>query len=104
MDTPSSIGSVRSCPFRVEAGAAPTKRTRPAASPTSQAFTTTGKRRRRGEPGSNLESREMDPRPIGVFDSRMGGPTVLHVCLVTLPHEGFVYLGDGVGRPSRPPA
>ena len=36
----------------------------------------------------------MDSRPIGVFDSGVGGLTVLHECLVTLPHEDFVYLGD----------
>ena len=33
-------------------------------------------------------------RPIGVFDSGVGGLTVLHELLVTLPHEDFVYLGD----------
>jgi glutamate racemase len=37
-----------------------------------------------------------DPRarPIGVFDSGVGGLTVLHELLVSLPHEDFVYLGD----------
>ncbi len=37
-----------------------------------------------------------DPRrrPIGVFDSGVGGLTVLHELLVRLPHEDFVYLGD----------
>ena len=35
-----------------------------------------------------------DPRPIGVFDSGVGGLTVLHECLVSLPEEDFVYLGD----------
>ena len=36
-----------------------------------------------------------DPtRPIAVFDSGVGGLTVLHECLVSLPHEDFVYLGD----------
>ena len=35
-----------------------------------------------------------DPRPIGVFDSGVGGLTVLHELLVALPHEDFVYLGD----------
>jgi len=44
----------------------------------------------------------MDPRPIGVFDSGMGGLTVLHECLVTLPHEDFVYLGDGARLPYGP--
>jgi glutamate racemase len=33
-------------------------------------------------------------RPIGVFDSGVGGLTVLHECLVTLPNEDFVYVGD----------
>ncbi|NLV71679.1 MAG: glutamate racemase [Actinobacteria bacterium] len=35
-----------------------------------------------------------DRRAIGVFDSGVGGLTVLHECLVNLPHEDFVYLGD----------
>jgi glutamate racemase len=39
---------------------------------------------------------ESDPRarPIGVFDSGVGGLTVLHELLVQLPHEDFLYLGD----------
>jgi glutamate racemase len=44
----------------------------------------------------------MDERPIGVFDSGMGGLTVLHECLVTLPHEDFLYLGDGARLPYGP--
>ena len=44
----------------------------------------------------------MNSRPIGVFDSGMGGLTVLHECLVTLPHEDFVYLGDGARLPYGP--
>jgi glutamate racemase len=44
----------------------------------------------------------MDPRPVGVFDSGMGGLTVLHECLVTLPHEDFVYLGDAARLPYGP--
>lgn len=35
-----------------------------------------------------------DPRPIGVFDSGVGGLTVLSALRETLPHENFVYLGD----------
>ncbi|MHB0979299.1 MAG: glutamate racemase [Thermoleophilia bacterium] len=35
-----------------------------------------------------------DPRPIGVFDSGVGGLTVLHECLVSLPAEDYIYLGD----------
>jgi glutamate racemase len=44
----------------------------------------------------------MDERPIGVFDSGMGGLTVLHECLVTMPNEDFVYLGDGARLPYGP--
>jgi len=33
-------------------------------------------------------------RPIGVFDSGVGGLTVLHELLVALPQEDFVYVGD----------
>src|SRR6266487_6648761 len=32
--------------------------------------------------------------PIAVFDSGVGGLTVLHEFLVSLPSEDFVYLGD----------
>ena len=44
----------------------------------------------------------MDGRPIGVFDSGVGGLTVLHECLVTLPAEDFVYLGDHARLPYGP--
>jgi glutamate racemase len=44
----------------------------------------------------------VDPRPIGVFDSGMGGLAVLHECLVTMPHEDFVYLGDEARLPYGP--
>jgi glutamate racemase len=33
-------------------------------------------------------------RPVAVFDSGVGGLTVLHELLVALPHEDFLYLGD----------
>src|SRR4029450_6419918 len=32
--------------------------------------------------------------PIAFFDSGVGGLTVLHECLVSLPEEDYVYLGD----------
>ncbi|MBA2581502.1 MAG: glutamate racemase [Thermoleophilaceae bacterium] len=32
--------------------------------------------------------------PVAVFDSGVGGLTVLHECLVSLPHEDFTYFGD----------
>src|ERR671926_1272659 len=44
----------------------------------------------------------MDSRPVGVFDSGVGGLTVLHECLVTLPHEDFLYLGDNARLPYGP--
>src|SRR6059058_614104 len=44
----------------------------------------------------------MDGRAIGVFDSGTGGLTVLHECLVTMPHEDFVYLGDHARLPYGP--
>ena len=44
----------------------------------------------------------MDARSIGIFDSGAGGLTVLHECLVTLPHEDFLYLGDGARCPYGP--
>jgi glutamate racemase len=43
--------------------------------------------------------------PIAMFDSGVGGLTVLHECLVSLGHEDFAYLGDTArfpyGRRSR---
>jgi glutamate racemase len=42
-----------------------------------------------------------DPRPIGVFDSGMGGLTVLRALVARLPHERFVYLGDTARLPSQ---
>src|SRR2546428_11313846 len=44
----------------------------------------------------------MDSRPVGLFDSGVGGLTVLHECLVTMPHEDFVYLGDHARLPYGP--
>ena len=37
--------------------------------------------------------------PIAMFDSGVGGLTVLHECLVSLPSEDFVYLGDSANFP-----
>lgn len=37
--------------------------------------------------------------PIAMFDSGVGGLTVLHECLVSLPEEDFVYLGDNARFP-----
>lgn len=40
-----------------------------------------------------------DTRPIGVFDSGMGGLTVLRALMARLPGEHFVYLGDTARLP-----
>src|ERR1700751_5462984 len=45
----------------------------------------------RSEPA---DARDRRRSPIGVFDSGVGGLTVLHELLVALPHEDFLYLGD----------
>jgi len=36
----------------------------------------------------------MDNRPIGIFDSGLGGLTVVKEVMKALPHENIVYLGD----------
>jgi glutamate racemase len=40
-----------------------------------------------------------DPRPIGVFDSGVGGLTVLREILRRSPYESLVYLGDNARAP-----
>lgn len=40
-----------------------------------------------------------DPRPIGVFDSGVGGLTVLREILRRLPNESTIYLGDNARAP-----
>ena len=38
-------------------------------------------------------------QPIGVFDSGMGGLTVMRALVQRLPKESFVYLGDTARLP-----
>jgi len=40
-----------------------------------------------------------DPRPIGIFDSGMGGLTVMRALRSRLPREDFIYLGDTARLP-----
>lgn len=40
-----------------------------------------------------------DPRPIGVFDSGVGGLTVLRALIDRMPAESFIYLGDTARLP-----
>jgi glutamate racemase len=57
-------------------------------------------------PSIALAPEELRRRPVGVFDSGVGGLTVLHELLVQLPAEDFVYLADSARLPygSRAPA
>ena len=41
----------------------------------------------------------MNTRPIGIFDSGLGGLTVLKALLKALPHEHFIYFGDSANVP-----
>lgn len=47
-------------------------------------------------------TRSADPRPIGVFDSGVGGLTVLSEIRRRLPAEATVYLGDNARTPYGP--
>lgn len=44
-------------------------------------------------------SQALRDRPIGVFDSGMGGLTVMRALMARLPSESFVYLGDTARLP-----
>ncbi len=41
----------------------------------------------------------MDSRPIGVYDSGMGGISLLGAIRLSLPNESIIYLGDGKNCP-----
>jgi glutamate racemase len=45
-----------------------------------------------------------DPRPIGVFDSGVGGLTVVRALMKSLPDEPIVYIGDTARFPYGPKA
>ncbi len=42
----------------------------------------------------SVDKQELSTLPIGMFDSGLGGLTVLHECLVAMPAENFAYVGD----------
>ena len=46
-----------------------------------------------------MNNHETNKRPIGVFDSGVGGLTVLKALREALPHEDLVYLGDTARLP-----
>ncbi len=41
----------------------------------------------------------MDCRPIGIFDSGLGGLTVLDKCMQIMPNEDYIYFGDNARVP-----
>jgi glutamate racemase len=44
-------------------------------------------------------SSDIASRPIGIFDSGMGGLTVMRALMARLPNENFIYLGDTARLP-----
>ncbi|HXW58090.1 MAG TPA: glutamate racemase [Solirubrobacteraceae bacterium] len=52
------------------------------------------RRSRAGALGADERAGDPRTRPVGVFDSGVGGLVVLHELLVRLPHEDFLYIGD----------
>src|SRR6266498_3463365 len=88
MPTLSDIGIVRSVLVNADAALG--------------AISETAERARASRRMAPAYNRAMDSRPVGVFDSGTGGLTVLHECLVTMPHEDFVYLGDHARLPYGP--
>src|SRR5215207_6788355 len=47
----------------------------------------------------SADASDVRRRPVGVFDSGVGGLTVLHELLVRLPHEDYLYLADSARLP-----
>ena len=45
-------------------------------------------------PNIQAGGKNMDTRPIGVFDSGVGGLTVVKQMIKTMPNENIIYFGD----------
>ena len=50
-------------------------------------------------PGPSVVPGKREPTPIGVFDSGLGGLTVLAACSERLPEQDFIYFGDNRNTP-----
>lgn len=50
-------------------------------------------------PGAAAGDGDGDNRPIGVFDSGVGGLTVCRTLVDQLPHESMIYIGDTANSP-----
>ena len=48
---------------------------------------------------ANYYNNTMSKQPIGVFDSGIGGLTILRALRKALPHENFIYFGDTANVP-----
>ena len=46
-----------------------------------------------------MDKLKKDQRPIGIFDSGLGGLTVLQHLIKYFPNERFIYLGDLANLP-----
>src|SRR2546430_5026988 len=90
---------VKSRAVKAAAGAPPAN---DAAAASAAARAARRRRTSRSVPPIRPRIADVDPRPVGVFDSGVGGLTVLHECLVTMGHEDFVYLGDHARLPYGP--
>src|SRR3954471_17912657 len=101
MPRPSSIEIVASTFEKLSAAAVPAQLRATAAAQMRGTMRRT-EAEARVEDRPDFYNRRVDPRPVGVFDSGVGGLTVLHECLVTLPDEDFVYLGDHARLPYGP--
>ncbi|MBI4811055.1 MAG: aspartate/glutamate racemase family protein, partial [Ignavibacteriales bacterium] len=49
-----------------------------------------------------MTAKSIQSRPIGVFDSGIGGLTVVRALMKQLPHENIVYFGDTARVPYGP--
>src|SRR3954469_18743778 len=101
MPTPASI-EIAASPFEKLGAAAVPAQVRATAAAQMRGTMRRTEAEARIEDRPDFYNRRVDPRPVGVFDSGVGGLPVLHECLVTLPHEDCVYLGDHARLPYGP--
>ena len=64
-----------------------------------KAYSPAGATRKKAGEGSGIRSMDLSNRPIGVFDSGVGGISTLAAMVKILPGEQFLYLGDTLHAP-----
>jgi glutamate racemase len=74
-------------------------RSTPVASAAEAAALATGNGNARRARPAGRAAADNRARPIGVFDSGIGGLTVLKALVELMPHEDFIYLGDTARLP-----